>query len=86
MKLCFKLFLFVVFLISINQKTFSQCFQIESILADACDTGADEGFNEMVRFKVGATAINTSNMSVNWPANSWTGLIQNATTTSKVHN
>ncbi|MBC7642266.1 MAG: hypothetical protein H7174_08005, partial [Flavobacterium sp.] len=84
MKLCFKLFLFVVLLISINQKTFSQCFQIESILADACDTGADEGFNEMVRFKIGATAINTSNMSVNWPANSWTGLIQNATTTSKV--
>ncbi|MBC7643355.1 MAG: hypothetical protein H7174_13645, partial [Flavobacterium sp.] len=87
MKFFFKSFLFVILLISIIQKTYAQCFQIESILADACDTapgGIDEGFNEMVRFKVGATAINTSNMSVNWPANSWTGLIQNATTTTKV--
>jgi len=65
-------------------KVFSQCFQIESILVDACDTGSDEGQNEMVRFKVGATAINTSNLSVNWPNNNWLGLVQNAGTAAKV--
>ena len=75
---------FIVFSLFSYQKTFSQCFQIESILVDACDTGTDEGLNEMVRFKVGAAAINTSSLSVNWPSNSWTGLIQNATTISKV--
>ena len=51
---------------------------------DACDTGADEGFNEMVRFRVGSTVINTSNLSVNWPNNIWQGLVQNAATTAKV--
>ena len=75
---------FIVFSLLSYQKTFSQCFEIESILVDACDTGADEGFNEMVRFKVGNAAINTSSLSVNWPSNSWTGLLQNATTISKV--
>ena len=59
----------------------SQCFQIESILVDAC--GGQEGLNEMVRFKVGATAINTNILSVDWPNNPWVGLIQNATTASK---
>ncbi len=75
-------FVFLSFLF--NQKTFSQCLQIESILVDACDTGSDEGLNEMVRFKVGAAPINTSSLSVNWPNNSWQGLVQNATTQSKV--
>ncbi|MDQ7959961.1 T9SS type B sorting domain-containing protein [Flavobacterium lindanitolerans] len=64
------------------QDTFSQCFQIESILVDAC--GVQEGLNEMVRFKVGNTAINTSNMSVSWPNNPWQGLIRNSVTASKV--
>ena len=64
------------------QDTFSQCFQIESILVDAC--GVQEGLNEMVRFKVGNTAINTSNMSVSWPNNPWQGLIRNSVTAAKV--
>lgn len=63
-------------------ETSAQCIQIESILVDAC--GVQEGLNEMVRFKVGATAVNTSNMTVDWPNNNWTGLIQNSTTASKV--
>ena len=64
------------------QDAFSQCFQIESILVDAC--GVQEGLNEMVRFKVGNTAINTSNMSVSWPNNPWQGLIRNSVTAAKV--
>ncbi|WP_306352811.1 T9SS type B sorting domain-containing protein [Flavobacterium sp. '19STA2R22 D10 B1'] len=66
------------------QNTFSQCFEIESILVDACSNASDEGFNEMVRFKVGNAAINTSNMSVSWPNNTWKGLIKNTVTATKV--
>lgn len=75
------LLLFTSFLFP--QKFFSQCFQIESILVDACSNNDQEGFNEMVRFKVGTTAINTSNLDVSWPSNDWEGLIQNNTTASK---
>tara|TARA_B110000459_G_scaffold204082_1_gene264120 strand:- start:1058 stop:3949 length:2892 start_codon:yes stop_codon:yes gene_type:complete len=65
----------------------AQCFEIESILVDAC--GSPEGENEMVRFKIGSTALNTSNITLNWPNNSWLGLSQNAgtaTTTSALNN
>jgi gliding motility-associated-like protein len=65
-------------------QTFSQCFQIETILVDACDDSGDEGYNEMVRFKIGGSAVNISGMNVNWPSNSWQGLVQNGTTNSKV--
>ena len=68
----------------ISNKSFSQCFEIESILVDACDNGTDEGYNEMFRMKIGGTALNTSTLSVNWPAQTWLGLVQNATTASKV--
>ena len=71
-------FLFLLFPVL----SFSQCFQIESVLVDAC--GPDEGLNEMVRFRVGNTALNTSNLNVNWPNNDWEGLIQNTTTAAKV--
>jgi len=37
----------------------------------------------MVRFKVGATAINTNNMSVSWPNNPWVGLVKNSITAAK---
>lgn len=79
------LIFFIVFSFFSFQKTFSQCFQIESILVDAC--GQDEGYNEMVRFKVGTSNINTSNLDVTW-ANTqvnWQGLVQNAITTSTVN-
>ncbi|HRE78431.1 MAG TPA: T9SS type B sorting domain-containing protein [Flavobacterium sp.] len=73
-----KLFLFFLF----TQNTYSQCFEIESILVDAC--GGQEGFNEMVRFKVGGAPLNTATMNVNWPNNGWQGLVQNAVTATKV--
>jgi gliding motility-associated-like protein len=74
------LFIFLsVFSISI----YAQCFQIESILVDAC-AGSDEGKNEMVIFKVGTTALNVSNLIVSWPNNNWLGLTQNATTASAI--
>lgn len=93
MKLKIKLSLvfFIVFSFLTYQKTFSQCFQIESVLVDACDNGLpqpdnDEGFNEMVRFKVGNSPLNVSNLDVNWPTNglNWQGVAPNALTTSKV--
>ncbi len=56
--------------------------QIESILVDAC--GVNEGENEMVLFQVGASAMNTSNLTANWPSNSWLGVCQNATTSATV--
>ena len=79
--LLFSLFLF-------QNVSFSQCFQIESILVDACNNGvgstADEGLNEMFRIKIGAAPLNTSNFTVNWPAQTWLGLIQNTTTATVV--
>jgi len=61
------------------------CFEIESILVDACD-GSAEGRNEMFRFVVGGNAIDTSNITVDWPnpSNLWLGLCQNSTTASIV--
>ncbi|MBS1637818.1 MAG: gliding motility-associated C-terminal domain-containing protein [Bacteroidetes bacterium] len=61
----------------------AQCFEIESILVDACD-GSNEGKNEMVTFKVGSTALNTANLTVAWPNNSWLGVCQNAGTAADI--
>ena len=60
--------------------TSAQCFEIESILVDAC--GSPEGENEMVRFKVGNADLCTNDLSVTWANtnNAWLGLSQNATT------
>src|SRR6218665_1510931 len=80
-----KLLFAVIMLFSLQG--FSQCFQIESILVDACSAASpttDEGFNEMVRFRIGPNPVNTSTLTVNWPSNGWTGVTQNATTASKV--
>ena len=68
----------------VSNKSFSQCFEIESILVDACDNGADEAYNEMFRMKIGATPLNTSTLSINWPAQAWLGLVQNTATATKV--
>jgi gliding motility-associated-like protein len=64
----------------------AQCFTIESILVDACAPTGNEGQNEMVRFVVGGSDLNTVNMNVNWATttNSWDGICQNATTASIV--
>lgn len=74
------LFIIVLFLSTTIK---SQCFEIQSILVDAC-AGSQEGQNEMVIFQVGNTALNTSNLSVNWPNNNWLGLTKNASTASNV--
>tara|TARA_R110001592_G_scaffold230287_1_gene487105 strand:- start:3675 stop:5906 length:2232 start_codon:yes stop_codon:yes gene_type:complete len=76
---------FVVLLnTTIRSQTPSTCFEIESILVDAC--GSPESDNEMVRFVVGPNSLNVNNMNVNWPttSNSYNGICQNATTASKV--
>lgn len=67
-------------------QTPSTCFEIESILVDACDPNNIEGANEMVRFIVGPNNLNTSNLSINWPnaGNPYQGICQNGTTASKV--
>jgi gliding motility-associated-like protein len=67
-----KFALFILIFISVFQLK-SQCFEIESVLADACNgtpcsSSATEGENEMVRFKVGAVSLNASNLTVIWPA------------------
>ncbi len=64
-----------------------QAFEIQSILVDACDGGTGlEGENEMVRFQVGGSALNTSNLTVSWPnaGNPWRGICQNGTTAATV--
>lgn len=58
-------------------QTPTSCFEIESILVDAC--GNPENGNEMVRFKVGPNALDGNNLTVQWPNNSWLGLTQNDT-------
>ena len=60
----------------------AQCFEIESILVDAC--GSPEGENEMVNFRIGSTDVNVNNLSANWSNNSFQGICQNSTTASKV--
>lgn len=60
----------------------STCFEIESILVDAC--GNPEWDNEMVRFIVGPNDLNTANFNATFPAAFFLGLCQNATTAGKV--
>lgn len=81
-----KLTLLITIALFTYQKTISQCFEIESILVDACDNGQDEGYNEMVKFKVGDTPLNTSNLIVKWPygVNNWLGITKNEISDSKV--
>ena len=71
----------LLFFAALSQTAKSQCFQIESILVDAC--GASEGLNEMVRFKTGSTSFNANTLIVDWPSNNWEGIVQNATTAAK---
>lgn len=79
----------------VNSQTPTNCFEIESILVDACVPGSPctsaaspscscEGKNEMVRFRVGPNDLNLSSLTVNWPNNPWLGLCQNGTTASHV--
>ena len=74
----------------------AKCFEIESILVDACNATSLEPNNEMVRFRVGPNPISIANIGIYgqgatgpyvldaWPTTTipWLGLIQNATTAS----
>lgn len=65
----------------------AKCFEIESILVDACISATEcpnsqEGQNEMVRFRTGPDPIALSGISVDWPNNTWRGLVQDASTAS----
>ncbi len=62
-------------------QTPTNCFEIESILVDAC--GTPEQDNEMVRIKIGPNPLNVSNMVIDWPNNSFQGICQNASTATK---
>ena len=74
--------LLFVFFTAIGTIGLGQCFQIESILVDAC--GTPEGPNEMLRFKVGNAPLLVSDMQVTWPNNPFLGFCQNANTANKV--
>ncbi|MCS6904554.1 MAG: T9SS type A sorting domain-containing protein [Bacteroidia bacterium] len=62
----------------------SKCFEIESILVDACDL--PEGENEMVYLRIGPNPINTNDFEIKWPnaGNPWLNFCQNSTTAQKV--
>lgn len=81
MKKSIFLYLFLL-LLSVQANAQSGCFEIESILVDACSS--PEGENEMVRFKIGPAALNTANLTITWPNNAFQGICQNATTALKV--
>ncbi len=82
--------IFFVFILTVLCKSAvsqtSTCFEIESILVDACAPSGGEGQNEMVRFLVGPNPLNTSDLNVVWAttANSWDGVCQDASTAQKV--
>ncbi len=79
MKKLITLILFFILVLSIQ--TFSQnCFEINSILVDAC--GNPEGENEMVRITIGPASLQVSNLTVTWAntANNYLGICQNANT------
>jgi gliding motility-associated-like protein len=63
----------------------TKCFEIESILVNACSN--NEGFDEMVRLRVGPNSLTLSSINfVDWPTtNSWLGwATYNSTTLSKL--
>ena len=62
----------------------SKCFEINKILVDGCGLGNLEGENEMVLFQVGNKALNTANIQITWPNNSFQGIVKNTTTANVV--
>ncbi|MEX1192619.1 MAG: gliding motility-associated C-terminal domain-containing protein [Brumimicrobium sp.] len=76
---------FLFFTLSAFGNLFSQvsgCFEIQSILVDAC--GTPEGENEMVRFEVGSNSLNTNDLVATWSNNTFQGICQNGTTQNTV--
>lgn len=63
----------------------AKCFEIESILVDACVSEADcpgssEGMNEMVRFITGPVPVAVSDLQFEFFSSSFQGISQNAAT------
>jgi len=89
-------FVFIFFTTAIVAQTPTKCIELESLLADACVPGGGctgsgspacncEGKNEMVRFKIGPSPINASDISFTWPNNPFLGISpSNATTAAHV--
>lgn len=78
-----KFFQCLLLIIVFNFKiVFSQCFTIETILADAC--GDPEGANEMVTLQT-YTNININQLDFDWPNNSFLGWCQNASLTTQLN-
>lgn len=48
------------------------CFQLTSILVDACVGGTNEGLNEMVFFQTGTSPLTVTGGTATWPSNSFT--------------
>jgi len=66
----------------LRSQTTTSCFEIESILADAC--GGSEGLNEMAQILIGPNDIQVSDLDIDWPniSNPFLGFCQNGTTAS----
>ena len=62
----------------------TKCLEIERVLVDACNSacpGAQEGENEMFRFRVGPSPITLNDLEADWATpNAFLGWILNATT------
>jgi gliding motility-associated-like protein len=81
------IYLICLFLISLSSIIAQPCVKIESILVAACTSpGSPEGSNEMMRFRVGNTPLNTANMNIVWGSGQYpySGVVQNANTANIV--
>jgi gliding motility-associated-like protein len=64
----------------------AQCLEVTSIFVNACVVGTgtsnctQEGPNEMFTFTTGPTVLNTSDILVNWPSNTFQGWCQSTAT------
>ncbi|MBI2966199.1 MAG: gliding motility-associated C-terminal domain-containing protein [Bacteroidetes bacterium] len=65
--------------------TCGKCFEINSILVEACEPiPGTEGANEMVRFSVGPDSLDADDLYIDWPNNSWLGVCQDSVTAAIV--
>lgn len=101
MRFSFKFIILLVFynclFFSLKAQIPTNCFEIESILVDACVPGTGcnnsasptcscEGKNEMVRLKIGPSQLNANDLTATWPntANTFRGICQDAGTAAIV--
>jgi gliding motility-associated-like protein len=80
----FKFLLVGILLFLIAKISAQPCVKIESILVAACTNPGlqSEGSNEMFRFRVGNTPLNTANMNITWGSGQYgySGLVKNVHT------